>query len=495
MSFTLQVLIFSSLPFILALLVLKSYISSSSSKNHKNLPPSPPKLPLIGNLHQLGSSPHRSLHAIAQNYGPVMLLRFGSVPVLIVSSVKAAREMIKTHDLAFASRPALSIPRKLFYELKDIGFAEYGEYWRQLKSITVLHLLSHKRVQSYRQVREEEMDLMMEKIQKANESVVNLSGLLASLTNNIICRVTLGKTYDGRRFKRLFARAGELVGCFSVGSYIPSLRWVDRLSGIERKTNQVFKELDEFLDGVVDGHVTRKGDLATEYEDLVDILLDIQRDNRTGFQLNKRMIKATILDLLIGGTDTTSTSLEWAIAELLRHPQAMKKLQQEAREIGQGRSRIVEEDLEKMPYLKAVLKEALRLHTPLPLLVPHESTQDVKLFGYDIPSGTQVHINAWAIARDPSKWEAPEDFKPERFLSSSIDYKGLHYELIPFGAGRRRCPGIQFSIIINEIVLANLVYKFDLASMGEGSLDLSETNGITVSKKYPIMVSATPVNP
>ncbi|KAK1435754.1 hypothetical protein QVD17_01523 [Tagetes erecta] len=321
---------------------------------------------------------------MAENYGPPMLLRFGSVPVLIVSS----------------------------------------ELWSS---------------QSYRQVREEEMDLMMEKIQKANESVVNLSGLLASLTNNVICRVSLGKTYDGRKFKQLFARAGELVGCFNVGSYIPSLRWVDRLSGIERKTNQVFKELDDFLEGVIDGHVTKKEDLA-EYGDLVDILSDIQRDNRTGFQLNKCMIKATILDLLIGGMDTTSTSLEWAIAELLRHPQAMKKLQQEARKIGKGRSRIVEEDLEKMPYLKAILKEALRLHTPLPLLVPHESTQDVKLLGYDIPSGTQVHINAWAIARDPSKWEAFEDFRTERFLNSSTDYKGLHYELIAFGAGRRRCP-------------------------------------------------------
>ncbi|KAK1435751.1 hypothetical protein QVD17_01520 [Tagetes erecta] len=489
MSFTLQVLIFSSLPFIFALLALKSYLSSS--KHHKNLPPSPPKLPLIGNLHQLGSSPHRALQAMAQTYGPLMLLRLGSVPVLVASSVEAAREIMKTHDLIFASRPSLNIPSKIFYGLKDIGFAQYGEYWRQVKSIAVLHLLSNKRVQSYRQVREEEVDLMMKKIQKADESVVNLSELLVSLTNNVICRVALGKRYDGRKFKELFARTGALVGCFSVGSYIPSLRWVDRLSGLERKTDEVVKELDEFLEGVIDEHVSKKGE-RVEYEDLVDVLLDIQRDNRTGFKLQKDMIKAIILDLFIGGTDTTFTSLEWAIAELLQHPRAMKELQQEARKIGQGKSMIVEEDLEKMPYLKAVLKEVLRLHTPLPLLVPHESTQDVKVLGYDIPSGTQVYINAWAIARDPSKWEAPENFIPERFLNSSIDYKGFHFELLPFGAGRRGCPGIQFAVVVNELVLANLVYKFDLALMGQEGLDMSEINGLTVHKKCPILVSANP---
>ncbi|KAI3760783.1 hypothetical protein L1987_51182 [Smallanthus sonchifolius] len=170
----------------------------------------------------------------------------------------------------------------------------------------------------------------------------------------------------------------------------------------------------------------------------------------------------------------------------------MKELQQEALEIGQGRSMIVEDDLDKMPYLKAVLKETLRLHTPIPLLVPRESTQDVKLLGYDIQSGTQVLINAWTIARDPSNWENPEEFRPERFLNSPIDYKGFHFELIPFGAGRRGCPGIQFAMIVNELVLANLVYKFDLALVDEEDLDMSEANGLTVHKKLPILVSATP---
>ncbi|KAI7742848.1 hypothetical protein M8C21_027861 [Ambrosia artemisiifolia] len=489
MSSTLQVLLFLSLPFILALLILKS--SFSSTKSNKNLPPSPPKLPLIGNLHQLGSSPHRALQAMAQTYGPLMLIHLGTVPVLVASSVDEAKEIMKTHDLIFSSRPHLNIPDKLFYACKDIAFSKYGEYWRQVKSIAVLHLLSNKRVQSYQHVRDDEMTTTMEKIRRANGSAVNLSELFISLTNNVVCRVALGKAYEGRKFKNLLDRFMELLGCFSVGSYIPSLRWVDRLSGLERKADKVAKEFDEFLEVVLDEHVN-KNDTCVESRDLVDILLEFQRDNDKGFRLERDMIKALIVDIFSAGTDTTFTSLEWTTCELLRHPRAMKQLQKEVNEIGQGRPMITEDDLDKMPYLKAVFKEGLRLHTPLPLLVPRESTEDIKLHGYDIQSGTQVLINAWAIARDPSVWEEPEEFRPDRFLNSPIDYKGFHFELLPFGAGRRGCPGIQFAMVVNELVLANLVYKFDLALVGEESMDMSETNGITVHKKCPIVVSATP---
>ncbi|CAI9283802.1 unnamed protein product [Lactuca saligna] len=303
--------------------------------------------------------------------------------------------------------------------------------------------------------------------------------------------VALGRTYDGKKFKGLLERFLVLLGSFTVGSYIPWLRWVDRLSGLEGRSNEVAKQFDEFLDGVIEEHVNKKV-VGVEAQDVVDILLAIQRDSMTGFRLELNEIKAIILDVFAAGTDTTFTNLEWAISELLRHPQTMKKLQQEAREIGQGRSMITEDNLDNMPYLKAVLKETLRLHTPIPLLVPHESTQDVKLLGYDITAGTQVIINAWAIAMDGSIWEEPDKFRPERFLDTPIDYKGFHFELIPFGAGRRGCPGIQFAMVVNELVLANLVYKFDFTLTGGEDLDMSETIGLTVHKKCPILVVATP---
>ncbi|KAJ0895930.1 putative cytochrome P450 [Helianthus annuus] len=436
MSFTLQVLFFLSLPFILAILIPKSYFSSS--KSVKNLPPSPPKLPLIGNLHQLGSSPHRALQAMAQTYGPLMLIQLGTVPVLVASSVDAAKEIMKTHDLIFSNRPHLNIPDRVFYACKDIAFSKYGEYWRQVKSIAVLHLLSNKRVQSYQHVRYDEMTLMMGKIRSANGSPFNLSELLITLTNNVVCRVALGRTYEGRKFKNLLERLMESLGGFSVGSYIPSLRWVDRLSGLERRADQVAKEFDEFLEDVLDEHVNKNMD-NVEARDLVDILLEFRRDNAKGFRLERDMIKALIVDIFSAGTDTTFTSLEWATCEAIKTPSSNERI---AKRSTRNRQRKI-----------TVFKEGLRLHTPLPLLVPRESTEDIKLNGYDIQSGTQVLINAWAIARDPSVWEEPEEFRPERFLNSPIDYKGFGFELIPFGAGRRGCPGIQFAMVVNELVL------------------------------------------
>jgi cytochrome P450 len=198
--------------------------------------------------------------------------------------------------------------------------------------------------------------------------------------------------------------------------------------------------------------------------------------------------------MFIAGTDTTYTVLEWALTELLRHKTVMHKLQDEVRTVVGNRTHVTEEDLVNMTFLKAVIKETLRLHIPVPLLVPRRTMEDIKLDGYDIAAGSQVIVNAWAIARDSSIWEEPLEFKPERFMNSSIDYKGLDFELIPFGAGRRGCPGVTFAISINELVLANLVNQFDwkLPDGIEGKdLDMSETNGLTCRRKYPLHAVAT----
>jgi cytochrome P450 len=159
-----------------------------------------------------------------------------------------------------------------------------------------------------------------------------------------------------------------------------------------------------------------------------------------------------------------------------------------------NKTHVTEDDLVNMNYLKAVIKETLRLHVPIPLLVPRKSAEDIKLDGYDIAAGTHVIINAWAIARDPSSWEQPLEFKPERFMNSSIDFKGLDFELIPFGAGRRGCPGVLFAISVNELVLANLVYKFDWKlpdGIAGKDLDMSETGGLTCHRKDPLLAVAT----
>ncbi|KAI7736088.1 hypothetical protein M8C21_023705 [Ambrosia artemisiifolia] len=243
---------------------------------------------------------------MAKTYGPLMLLHFGSVSILVASSADAAREIMKTHDLIFANRVKLKIAHIIFYDCQDIAFSQYGESGGKLKSIAVLNLLNNKRVQSYRHVREEEMAFMIEKIQKAEKSLLNLSELVISLTNNVICRVALGRRYDGRDFKNLLQRTLELLGCFSVGSYIPWLSWVDRLTGLEEKAYAIAKEFDELLEFVIDEHLNKKG-ASGECQDIVDVLVEIQRDDKTDFRLEKDMIKAIIL----------VTSLSFLIPNLL----------------------------------------------------------------------------------------------------------------------------------------------------------------------------------
>ncbi|KAL3342790.1 hypothetical protein AABB24_026701 [Solanum stoloniferum] len=493
---------FLLVPLLVFIYFLHQWFFSPSNIKNKLSPPSPTKLPIIGNLHQLGSLPHRSLHKLSKKYGPLMLLHFGSKPVLIASSVDVARDIMKTHDLVWSNRPKSSMADGLFYGSKDMAFSPYGEYWRQIRSVMVLHLLSNKRVQSYRHVREEETSNMIDKIRQQCDFVIDLRDVLSCMTNNIISRVAIGRTYNegesGIDLKTLLEETLMLVGTFNVGDYIPWLKWLNKIKGLDTKVKKVAKDLDAFLESVIEERVIRnkKAEYSVgEAKDFVDVLLEIQNGKETGFTLQRDSLKALLLDAFVAGTDSTYTVLEWTMTELLRHPRVMKKLEDEVRELGQGKTEITEDDLGNMDYLKAVIKESLRFHAPVPLLVARESMEEVKLLDYNIPAKTEVLINAWGIGRDPLSWDDPEEYKPERFLNSNIDVKGLNFELIPFGAGRRGCPGIPFAIMVNELALANLVHKFNFALpngiKGE-DLDMTECNGLAVRRKSPLLVVATP---
>ena len=287
MESMIRIILLSLIIFVTILFFIKQKKGKKS-----NTPASPPRLPLIGNLHQLGRHPHRSLCSLSNRYGPLMLLRFGLVPVLVVSSADVARDILKTYDRVFASRPRSKIFEKIFYEARDVALAPYGEYWRQMKSVCVLHLLTNKMVRSFRNVRQEEISLMMEKIQKSSTLQVNLSELLGSLTNDVISRVALGRKYsDETDFKELMKRLTKLLGEFCVGTYVPWLAWIDWISGLDGQLKKTGNDLDEFLEKVVQDHV----DGDAQRTDFVDVLLRIQREKSVGFEIDRLSIKAIIL--------------------------------------------------------------------------------------------------------------------------------------------------------------------------------------------------------
>ncbi|XP_002278300.1 6,7,8-trihydroxycoumarin synthase [Vitis vinifera] len=464
------------------------------------LPPGPPGLPLIGNLLQLDkSAPHIYLWRLSKQYGPLMILRLGFVPTLVVSSARMAKEVMKTHDLEFSGRPSLLGLRKLSYNGLDVAFSPYNDYWREMRKICVLHLFNSKRAQSFRPIREDEVLEMIKKISQfaSASKLTNLSEILISLTSTIICRVAFSKRYDDEgyersRFQKLVGEGQAVVGGFYFSDYFPLMGWVDKLTGMIALADKNFKEFDLFYQEIIDEHLDPNRP-EPEKEDITDVLLKLQKNRLFTIDLTFDHIKAVLMNIFLAGTDTSAATLVWAMTMLMKNPRTMTKAQEELRNLIGKKGFVDEDDLQKLPYLKAIVKETMRLHPASPLLVPRETLEKCVIDGYEIPPKTLVYVNAWAIGRDPESWENPEEFMPERFLGTSIDFKGQDYQLIPFGGGRRICPGLNLGAAMVELTLANLLYSFDWempAGMNKEDIDIDVKPGITMHKKNALCLLA-----
>ncbi|KAL6844745.1 hypothetical protein ACP4OV_025404 [Aristida adscensionis] len=488
----------------------------------RRLPPSPRGLPIVGNLHQLaGALPHRALHALAAAHGPVMLLRLGRVPTLVVSSPAAAREVLHLHDAAFAGRPPLAAAGRLLYGRTDIAFAPHGAYWRRARKMCVLHLLSPRRVRACRAVREEEVAALLRRVAAAASGggAVPLSELLGGFAKDAIGRIVLGVRASGgggagwrAKVDALLEEANALLGAFHVGDYFPRLAWVAAVDGTDARARRAFERIDGILEEIVAAASAELGRAGARHDAFVHVLLSIHKDSTvTGPCFTRDNVKALLEDLFGAGTDSTIIVLEWVMAELLRNPDAMRKLQLEVRRRrratagggGGGASLMVtEDDLPAMEYLRAVVKETMRLHPPGPLLVPRESMADAVVGGgrFHVPRGTRVVVNAWAVGRDPAAWDRAGEFRPARFAGGEVDFRGRHFQLVPFGAGRRMCPGIGLASAVVELAVANLVARFDWAVPAAPpaaggvpeAVDMEEAPGITSRKKVPLRVVAAP---
>ncbi|CAO2205068.1 unnamed protein product [Urochloa humidicola] len=501
---------------LLLLAVSKQGPSNPPKRSADDLPPSPPgALPLIGHLHLLGSLPHRSLRSLAASHGAVILLRLGGAATVVVSSAAAAEEAMRTRDAAFASRPRCAMADRLVYGSRDITFAPYGEYWRQARRVCALHLLGHRRAASFRRVREREAAALVARIRRDATAAdeVNLSDALFCYAKAVVTRAAFGDgeygldgDEGGDRLRRVFADLQELLMATPVREVIsPWLGWVDTLTGLDAKTKRTFDAIDGVLERVIADHRARRrrpdGDGQRvedddDHRDFVDVLLDVNdMDKDTGLRFHTDNIKAIIMDMFVAGTDTSYTVLEWAMAELLNHPDKMRRLQAEIRAAAGDATTVqlvTEDHIGGAPYLKAVISETLRLHAP----APRETTEDTELLGYRVPAGTRVLVNAWAIGRDPATWDRAEEFLPERFAAGDplLEYSKVGQDLrfLAFGAGRRGCPGAGFAAPSVELALANVLYHFDWALPETPVVDMAEAYGLTTRLNKPLLLVAEP---
>ncbi|KAJ4721533.1 putative Cytochrome P450 [Melia azedarach] len=482
-------------------ILLLFFLKKQRTTKSVNWPAGPRGLPLIGNLHQFDSSnPQRYLWNLSKQYGAFMSLRLGFLRILVVSSANMAKEIMKAHDLQFCGRPVFLGPQKLSYNCSDLGLAPYNDYWREMRKIFVVHLFNSNKVKQFRPIREDEIFRMIEKISKlaVASTPVNLSEMMMSLTSTITCRLAFGKRYEDEgtersRFYSLLNETQAMLGSFFFADYFPFLGWVDKLTGMSSRLEKNFKDCDAFYQEIIDDHLDPKRSTADQQEDIIDVLLQLQKQRGFKFDLTWDHIKGVLMDVLTGGTDTSAATVIWVMTYLMKNPSVMKRAQEEIRHVIANKSFVDEDEVQRLQYLRAVVKETMRLQPAVPLLVPRETTEKCNIEGYEIPPKTVVYVNAWAIGRDPEAWDNPEEFDPDRFVGSAVDLKGQNYELIPFGAGRRMCPGIFMGLANVELTLANLLCKFDWelpAGMEKEDLDFDVLPGITVHKKNALWLTA-----
>ncbi|RDX75782.1 Cytochrome P450 82C2 [Mucuna pruriens] len=514
-----QTIIAEIIALLIAYIVLRFIRSPNGSKERKgNKVPEPRgALPLIGHLHLLNPKiPYfRTFSVMAKKYGPIFSVRLGCHPTLVVTSREIAKECLTTNDKVFASRPNTSGGRLIGYNNAIFGLAPYGKYWREIRKMAILEIFSSYRLEKLKHVRDTETYSLVKdlysSISSAKKNVksstqVPISNLLEHMTFNIIVRMIAGKRFGGDtinkedneawRLRKAIKDATYLFGVFVPADAIPSLSWFD-FQGYVSFMKRTAKEMDLILDKWLEEHVRMRGEERDGKceSDFMDVMISTfeEQDDFYGYK-REIVIKATSVLLILTGSGSTAITLTWALSLLLNHPKVLNAAQQEL-DTHVGKERWVQEsDIKNLNYLQAIIKETLRLYPPAPLTGIREAMEDCCVAGYHVPKGTRLLINLWNLQRDPQVWSNPDEFQPERFLTThqDIDFMSQNFELIPFSFGRRSCPGMTFGLQVLHLTLARLLQGFDMSTKDGIEVDMTEGLGLALPKEHGLQVMLQP---
>ncbi|GMI73485.1 cytochrome P450, family 82, subfamily C, polypeptide 2 [Hibiscus trionum] len=467
-------------------------------------------LPIIGHLHLLGAQPTlaRTLAAMADKYGPVFTIRFGLFPTLVVSNHEAVKECLTTNDRVLATRPPSYAGKYMAYDHAGFGFAPYGPFWREIRKFTMVELLSTHKLAKLMHVRVSEVNALMKSLytfSKQPNQKISMDEKLGVFTLNVILRLVAGKRYfsdaegvedkEARRVMKIYKQFSYLMGVNAISEVVPFLKWMDKWSWQVKAMKCAAKEMNHLVESWVDEHIAKRLEIGSyQHQDFIDVMLSAMDDEMVFGHTRDKVIKATATTLIAAGSDSTSASMTWILANLMNNKHALKRAQQELdRKIGRDRW-VQESDIDKLVYLKALVKETFRLYPAAPLLVPHEAMEDCSVSGYHIPKGTRFLVNMWKLHRDSRVWSNPEEFQPERFLTTheKVEISGQCFELIPFGSGRRSCPGMTLALQVIHLTIASLLQGFELTTPLNAPVDMSEGTGAVMPKTTPLELVLTP---
>ncbi|CAL0305319.1 unnamed protein product [Lupinus luteus] len=468
------------------------------------LPPGPRPWPIIGNLYDIKPLRFRCFAEWAQSYGPIISVWFGSILNVVVSNSELAKEVLKEHDQQLADRHRSRSAAKFSRDGKDLIWADYGAHYVKVRKVCTLELFSPKRIEALRPIREDEVTAMVESIFKdcTNPENFGKSLLVKKYIGNVAfnntTRLAFGKRFmnsegvmdeQGIEFRAITANGLKLGASLAMAEHIPWLRWMFPLE--EEAFAKHGARRDKLTREIMEEHTQARKESGGAKQHFVDALLTLQDK----YDLSEDTIIGLLWDMVTAGMDTSAIVVEWGMAELIKNPRVQQKAQEELDKVIGFERIMTENDFSSLPYLQCVAKETMRLHPPTPLMLPHKANATVKVGGYDIPKGANVHVNVWAVARDPAVWKDPLEFRPERFLEEDVDMKGHDFRLLPFGAGRRVCPGAQLGINLVTSMLGHLLHHFCWAipeGMKPEEIDMSENPGLVTFMRTPIQAVASP---